>query len=64
VRLDIFDISGRLVRRLLDATLPGGNHPVDWDGRTNGMESSPSGIYLYRLQAGGAVVERRMLLLR
>jgi hypothetical protein len=64
VRLDIFDVSGRLVRRLLDATLPPGSHAVDWDGRTNGMESSPSGVYLYRLQAGREVVERRMLLLR
>ena len=64
VRLDIFDVSGRLVRRLLEATLSPGSHDVDWDGRTNGMESSPSGVYLCRLQAGGEVVEQRMLLLR
>jgi hypothetical protein len=63
VRLDIFDVTGRLVRRLVDETLPAGNHAVEWDGRTNGMASMPNGVYLYRLEAGGEAVERRMLLL-
>jgi hypothetical protein len=62
-RLDIYDISGRLVRRLVDGTLPAGDHSVDWDGRSNGVTSMASGVYLYRLEAGGEAVERRMLIL-
>ena len=63
VRLDVFDVTGRLVRRLVDGTLPAGDHAVEWDGRTDAMGSMPSGVYLYRLEAGGEAVERRMLLL-
>jgi hypothetical protein len=62
-RLDIFDVTGRLVRRLVDGTLMAGDHAVEWDGRTDAMGSMPSGVYLYRLEAGGEVIERRMLLL-
>lgn len=63
VRLDIYDVTGRLVRRLVDGTLPAGDHAIGWDGRTSGMASMPSGVYLYRLEAGGEAIERRMLLL-
>ncbi|HWN82264.1 MAG TPA: FlgD immunoglobulin-like domain containing protein, partial [Candidatus Udaeobacter sp.] len=63
VRLDIYDVTGRLVRRLVDGTLPAGDHAIEWDGRATGMASMPSGVYLYRLEAGGEAVERRMLLL-
>jgi hypothetical protein len=62
-RLDIFDVTGRLVRRLVDGTLPAGDHAVEWDGRTDAMGAMPSGVYLYRLEAGGEVAERRMLFL-
>ncbi len=62
-RLDIYDVSGRLVRRLVGGTLAAGNHEVQWDGRTDGATSLPSGIYLYRLEVGGEVAQRRMLLL-
>jgi hypothetical protein len=62
-RLDIYDVSGRLVRRLVDGTLAAGNHEIQWDGRTDGSTSLPSGVYLYRLEAGGDVAQRRMLLL-
>lgn len=64
VRLDVFDVTGRLVRRLVDGTLPAGDHAVEWDGRTDAAASMPSGVYLYRLEGGGEAVERRMLLLR
>jgi hypothetical protein len=63
VRLDVFDVTGRLVRRLVDGTLQAGDHAVEWDGRANGRTSLPSGVYLYRLEAGGEVAQRRMLLL-
>lgn len=63
VRLDVLDITGRLIRRLVDGTLPAGNHAVEWDGHTSGVAPMPSGVYLYRLEAGGVAVERRMVFL-
>jgi hypothetical protein len=64
VRLDLFDVSGRLVRRLIDGTMPAGNHQTTWDGRGDNGESLPSGVYHYRLSAGSEAVERKMVLLR
>ncbi len=63
-KLDIYDVSGRLVRRLVDGALAAGSHEITWDGRASGAEPLPSGVYLYRLEAGGEVAERRLLLLR
>jgi hypothetical protein len=64
VQLAIFDVSGRRVRTLVDRVLPAGTHQVEWDGRGDDWKSLPSGAYLYRLHAGGEIVERKMVLLR
>jgi flagellar hook assembly protein FlgD len=58
-RLELYDVRGRLVRRLVDGPLPAGVHAAAWDG-TNvaGVRVSP-GIYFYRLSAAsGTRVER------
>ncbi len=64
VRLDVFDLRGRLVRRLLDQPLPAGVHRVAWDGRDSKGRAAASGTYLYRLRAGDVVQDRKMQLLR
>jgi hypothetical protein len=64
VELDIFDISGRLVRSLLAGRLDYGNHQVIWDGRNNLGQDVSSGTYLYRLAAGEKLIAKKMVLLR
>jgi flagellar hook assembly protein FlgD len=64
VRLELFDVSGRLVRRLVDAAMPSGNHQTTWDGRGLNGQCMPNGIYLFRSIAGSELVERKMALLR
>ncbi|MFV1980999.1 MAG: T9SS type A sorting domain-containing protein, partial [Rhodothermia bacterium] len=59
VRLSIYDALGRPVARLIDRVVPGGYHTVRWEAG-----SLPSGVYLYRLEAGDYVETRKMLLLR
>ncbi len=59
VRLRVFDVLGRVVATLIDATLPSGSHRVSWDA-----SRLASGIYLYRLDAGGTGLVKRALLLR
>jgi hypothetical protein len=63
-RLTIFDARGMLVRRLVDATLGAGPHVRTWDGRDDAGRAVPSGTYLYRLESGGEVQARKMLLMR
>jgi hypothetical protein len=64
VRLGIFDASGRLVRELVDSTLPAGSHAVVWDGRDGKGRAAPGGIYFYQLQVDDAHLTGRITLLR
>jgi hypothetical protein len=63
VRLRIYDVAGRLVRTLQSGTLAAGRHVRVWDGRTDaGAQASP-GVYFSRLEAGGRVQSRRVVML-
>ncbi|MEM8601782.1 MAG: discoidin domain-containing protein, partial [Bacteroidota bacterium] len=59
VRLDVFDVTGRLVTTLVDAEQASGTHTVRFD--TRGLAS---GVYVYRLQATSGVQTRRLLVVR
>lgn len=60
--LGIYDVTGRLVRTLVDGPVAAGNYAADWDGRDDGGNPMPSGIYFARLRAGGE--EKRLKLVR
>jgi N-acetylneuraminic acid mutarotase len=62
VVLRVYDARGRVVRTLVDATHESGPHAVVWDGRDDGGVRSASGVYFYRLDAGGAVLSKKMVL--
>ena len=64
LRLSIYDLRGRQVRRLVDGSLPAGRHQVTWDGRNGAGHRVSSGSYLYRLVGDGVVQERKMLLVK
>jgi hypothetical protein len=64
VRLTIYDVSGRRVRELCKGTMPAGPHQLVWDGRDAFGTRVAAGVYMCRLEAGGVVEQRRMVLLR
>lgn len=64
IRLDVYDIRGRRVRRLFDAVLPAGAYAEPWDGRNDLGRTLGSGIYLVGLRAGGVSENRKVTLLR
>jgi len=65
VGLRIFDISGRLVRALMDGEVcDQGRHEAVWDGRDNGGKQMSSGTYFYRLQTGSYSETKRMMLVK
>lgn len=64
VRLTIYAVDGRLVRRLEDGGREAGEHRVVWDGLDGGGRAVPSGTYLYRLEAGTVRETRTMSLVR
>jgi len=55
VAVRIEDHRGQAVRQLADGwSLPAGQHQMIWDGRNDGGESLPIGVYRYRVQATDA----------
>lgn len=64
VTLAVYDVSGRIVRRLVDDARAAGEYRIEWDGRDEGGRSAASGVYFARLFAGGISVSRKMLILR
>ncbi len=59
VRLDVYTILGQHVSTLVDALEPAGEHAAHFDG-----SSLASGVYLYRLSAGGLTAAKEFILLR
>ena len=64
VRLEIFDIRGRLVRVLENTVREPGFYQVYWDGTDNSGRPQGSGVYFYRLNAGGESRMRKMVLVK
>jgi len=64
VSLVVYDVSGKLVRTLVDQLQPTGTYSVTWDGRDNGGRLSSTGVYFYKLTAGKFTQTRRMVLLK
>jgi len=64
VRLDVYDVAGRLVARLVAGSLPAGEHGIAWNGRDDQGAFVPSGVYFCKLESGGAAVTRKLLLNR
>jgi hypothetical protein len=53
VRLEVWDVTGRRVRRLVQARVPAGDHHADWDGRDDSGDGLPTGTYFIRLMVDG-----------
>ncbi len=64
VSLKVFDITGRLVRTLLNERLFPGKHVYTWNGRDSRGYLLASGVYIYTLSAGQFTLARRMLLVK
>lgn len=64
VKLAVIDLTGREVASLVSDTQAAGSYQARWDGRDARGASVPTGVYLARLETGGAVEARQMLLLK
>jgi len=60
VTLEIYNLKGQLVKRLIDEKMSAGKHTIEWDG-----QNAASGIYLTRLISGKQeIISKKMLLLK
>jgi hypothetical protein len=64
VSIDIYNIKGQKVRKLVDDIYPAGTHKVTWNGTDNNGKAVSSGIYFYRMAMDNYTSVKRMVLLK
>jgi PKD repeat protein len=65
VRLQVFDISGRLVRNLLNgASMGAGRQDVVWNGKDDSGQQVAAGVYFYHMSTGSFSETKRMVLVK
>jgi len=64
VALDVFDVTGRLVRPIVRSRLAAARHRLTWDGRDADGRPLPGGVYFLRLEADGVRACRRLIRVR
>ena len=61
VTVTIYDSRGRRVKTVLSASRPAGDGDVQWDGRDAHGAPAPAGVYMARIEAGGATTMEKIL---
>lgn len=61
VRLDVFDVGGRIVATLAEGMFPAGRHAVGWSGRDETGQRVRPGVYTYRLRTTQGTLSRKMV---
>ncbi len=61
VSLRIYDVTGRIVRTLVNETREPGYYRVLWNGKDNLDNAVPSGIYFYRIEAGNFTAMKKIV---
>jgi len=64
VTLNILDVSGRVVRSLVNGSKDAGDYTAMFDGRDGNGAPLASGVYFYRLKVGDFESNKKMLMLK
>jgi hypothetical protein len=64
VKLDVLDVTGRVVRTLVESESPEGFGHANWDLRSDSGEYVRNGVYFARLTAGGQCFNRKFVVIR
>ena len=64
VDLNIYDLGGRLIKRLAGQDFEAGQHTRQWDGRDAKGSLMPAGVYLVRIQSGSTTDAKKIILVK
>ena len=64
VSVSIYDVSGKLVKILINETMNAGFYSVSWNGTDNDGRKVGQGVYFYVLKTAGEKIQKKMLMLR
>jgi hypothetical protein len=54
IKIEVFDIRGRLVNTLINAQISAGIHRASWNGENKSGQPVASGVYYYRIKYASA----------
>jgi len=64
IQIGIYDITGSLVKQLVNGKQGSGNYTIYWDGKGNNANKLKSGIYFVRLTVGGHNETKKITLIK
>ncbi len=64
VQLSIYDIQGRLIKRIINKNLSSGNYLYRWDGKNDKGVSVSSGVYITNLRVEDQMTSTKIMLLK
>jgi hypothetical protein len=64
VDISVFDVSGRLVKRLVNRTMSAGRYDAVWEGRDDRGRSVAAGVYFFQLKTSDTLDTKRMTLIK
>ena len=59
VKIEVFNLLGQKIETLINKPMPAGSHEVEFTAK-----NLPSGVYLYRIEAGEYQQVKKMVLLK
>lgn len=60
-KVAVYDVQGRLVKRLLDSWMPAGSHGIAWDGTDGNGRRTAAGVYFSRVESNGHRAGERLV---
>ncbi|MFH1449585.1 MAG: FlgD immunoglobulin-like domain containing protein [bacterium] len=64
VAIKIYDLTGGLIRELIDENYAPGTYQVRWDGKNDHGDKVASGVYLYLIKAGSKVKVKKIAVIK
>ena len=64
VNVTIYDMLGNVINQLVNEVQNSGYKSIQWNATNNQGEPVSAGVYLYKIQAGGFVDTKKMILLK
>jgi hypothetical protein len=64
MEIAVYDLSGRLVKRIADGPRAAGPHQAEWDGLEADGARARAGLYFFRLSGTAGAVSRKVMMLR
>jgi M6 family metalloprotease-like protein len=64
VKIDVYDINGRRIDKLIEEEMIPGIHTIIWDGRNQFDQNISSGIYIYKMKVNNNAETKKMILIK